>query len=107
MQKLKAVMALQNLSRVSSSGGSSIVGRQSSFGAKALLASKRMQEPSAKFPVPAPKTQQMTKVSARGQPDSSDLLPGAKPVGKPLEGQKILSSSIGGRGKSGVPRISK
>ncbi len=98
---------LQNLSRVSSSGGSAL-GRQSSIVAKGPLAGKQLpHEPSAKFPVPVPKG---GKISWRKDADPSEALPGTKPAaGKVagLEAQKSVSASIGGRGKSGIPRVSK
>ena len=108
MAQVHYVFILQNLARVSSGGGGAL-GRTSSFGTKALLASKQIpQEPSAKFPLPAPKSQQSGKVSWRAKSDPADVLPGTKPAeSKVLESQKSVSSMLGNRGSAGMPRISK
>ncbi|KAK9847550.1 hypothetical protein WJX84_008780 [Apatococcus fuscideae] len=100
-----------NLARVSSSGGSILV-RKPSVGAaaKAMLASKQMmQEPSAKFPLPAAKAPSGSKLS--GHESGTDIdgqAPGSKPgLETKMSSVKKVAGLPAGRSRTGGPRPSR
>ena len=112
LASLKLNCILQNLLRVSSNGGS-ILARKPSIGAaaKAMLASKQLvQEPSAKFPLPAAKAPAGGKLSGREHgPDTDAASPGARPALdiKTSDAKKAAGVVPAGRSRVGVPRPSK
>lgn len=87
--------------------------RKPSIGAaaKAILASKQLvQEPSAKFPLPAAKVPAASKLSGREHsPDTDAASTGARPALDPkkLDAKKAAAVVPAGRSRAGMPRPSK